>query len=62
MDLTTAENVIKYEEQLKAANIDSRIIIDCNHENSGKDPYKQPEVLKLSKNRKKLVINQSVDS
>ncbi|NQY78755.1 MAG: 3-deoxy-7-phosphoheptulonate synthase [Candidatus Caenarcaniphilales bacterium] len=41
-----AENVSKYEEELKSAKIDSKIIIDCNHENSGKDPYKQPDVLK----------------
>lgn len=31
--------------KLKEAGIESGIMVDCSHDNSGKDPYKQPDVL-----------------
>ena len=55
----SVEHIEKYEAELKASNIDSKIIIDCNHENSGKDPYKQPKVLESIAEQKKLG-NQSI--
>ncbi len=32
--------------KLKAAGVPSAIMVDCSHANSGKDPYRQPEVWK----------------
>lgn len=39
------EHITKTERELEAAGIDTGIVIDCNHANSGKDPYEQPAIL-----------------
>lgn len=39
------EHVVMAEAVLEKAGLEKAIMIDCNHANSGKDPYKQPEVL-----------------
>jgi 3-deoxy-7-phosphoheptulonate synthase len=41
----TKEFVQLAEAELESARIDTGIMIDCNHANSGKDPYKQPGIL-----------------
>ncbi|MCE2929650.1 MAG: 3-deoxy-7-phosphoheptulonate synthase [Candidatus Caenarcaniphilales bacterium] len=41
----SAEHVAMAEVVLEKAGLEKAIMIDCNHSNSGKDPYKQPEVL-----------------
>jgi 3-deoxy-7-phosphoheptulonate synthase len=40
-----SEYVTAAEAVLEKAGLKKSIMIDCNHANSGKDPYKQPEVL-----------------
>ncbi len=40
-----AEYVAAAEAVLEKAGLKKSIMIDCNHANSGKDPYKQPDVL-----------------
>jgi 3-deoxy-7-phosphoheptulonate synthase len=40
-----SEYVTAAEAVLEKAGLSKAIMIDCNHANSGKDPYKQPEVL-----------------
>lgn len=40
-----SEYVAAAEAVLEKAGLPKSIMIDCNHANSGKDPYKQPEVL-----------------
>lgn len=37
--------IIEAENKLKEAGIETGIMVDCSHDNSGKDPYKQPQVL-----------------
>ncbi len=41
----TSEYVAMAEAALDKAGLEKSIMVDCNHANSGKDPYKQPEVL-----------------
>ncbi len=41
----SAEHVTMAEAVLEKAGLEKSIMVDCNHANSGKDPYKQPEVL-----------------
>ena len=38
-------NVLKCEQSLLGAGIPANIMIDCSHENSGKDPARQPEII-----------------
>jgi 3-deoxy-7-phosphoheptulonate synthase len=40
------EHVAEAERQLAAAGLEKVIVIDCSHGNSGKDPNRQPEVLR----------------
>ena len=42
----SAEHVAEAERQLGEAGLDKTILIDCSHGNSGKDPKRQPEVLR----------------
>ncbi|OGV65901.1 MAG: 3-deoxy-7-phosphoheptulonate synthase [Lentisphaerae bacterium RIFOXYA12_FULL_48_11] len=42
----SAEHIADAEKQLERAGLDKAILIDCSHGNSGKDPSRQPEVLK----------------
>lgn len=42
----SAEHVAEAERQLVAAGLDRSIVIDCSHGNSGKDPNRQPEVVR----------------
>ena len=42
----SAEHVADAERQLAAAGLEKAIVIDCSHGNSGKDPNRQPEVLR----------------
>ncbi len=42
----SAEHVAEAERQLGEAGLDKTILIDCSHGNSGKDPNRQPEVLR----------------
>lgn len=42
----SAEHVAEAERQLVHAGLDRAILIDCSHGNSGKDPHRQPEVLR----------------
>jgi 3-deoxy-7-phosphoheptulonate synthase len=39
-----ANSILRVEEQLLAAGLANRIMVDCSHANSGKDHEKQPEV------------------
>lgn len=39
-------SIKKCEEALKRANLPVRIMVDCSHENSNKDPYKQIEIIR----------------
>jgi 3-deoxy-7-phosphoheptulonate synthase len=39
-----ANSILRVEEQLQAAGLPNRIMVDCSHANSGKDHEKQPEV------------------
>ena len=41
----SAEDVKKVSDQLEAVGLPRRVMIDCSHANSGKDPAKQPEVV-----------------
>jgi len=42
----SAEHVAEAERQLATAGLPRTIVIDCSHGNSGKDPNRQPEVLR----------------
>ena len=42
----SAEHVTEAERQLLAAGLDRTIVIDCSHGNSGRDPNRQPDVLR----------------
>ncbi len=42
----SAQHVADAERQLEAAGLDKAIVIDCSHGNSGKDPCRQPDVLR----------------
>ena len=42
----SAEHVAEAERQLAAAGLEKTMVIDCSHGNSGKDPNRQPEVLR----------------
>jgi 3-deoxy-7-phosphoheptulonate synthase len=42
----SAEHVADAERQLAAAGLEQAVVIDCSHGNSGKDPNRQPEVLR----------------
>ncbi|MDA0773069.1 MAG: 3-deoxy-7-phosphoheptulonate synthase [Cyanobacteria bacterium] len=42
----SAEHVVMAEAVLEKAGMTKSIMIDCNHANSDKDPYKQPAILK----------------
>ena len=42
----SAEHVAEAERQLVTAGLDRTIVIDCSHGNSGRDPIRQPEVLR----------------
>jgi 3-deoxy-7-phosphoheptulonate synthase len=42
----SAEHVAKAVQQLGEAGLDRAVVIDCSHDNSGKDPARQPEVLR----------------
>jgi 3-deoxy-7-phosphoheptulonate synthase len=48
------EHIKGYEAELEKAKIKTKMIIDCNHANSGKDPYKQPAVLEEITRQKNL--------
>jgi 3-deoxy-7-phosphoheptulonate synthase len=39
-----AASIARTEQALEASGLDARIIVDCSHANSGKDPARQPEV------------------
>jgi 3-deoxy-7-phosphoheptulonate synthase len=54
-----AQHVAMAEVALEKAGMEKSIMIDCNHANSGKDPYKQPEVLEDIV-QQKLDGNQSI--
>jgi 3-deoxy-7-phosphoheptulonate synthase len=41
----SSEHVAMAEAVLEKAGLEKSIMIDCNHANSDKDPYKQPEIL-----------------
>lgn len=41
----SSEHVAMAEAVLRKAGLEESIMIDCNHANSDKDPYKQPEIL-----------------
>lgn len=41
----SSDHVAMAETILEKAGLEKSIMIDCNHDNSGKDPYKQPEIL-----------------
>ena len=43
-------------ELLQKANLPERVIIDCSHGNSGKDPAKQPEVFEAVLKQKNPAI------
>ena len=62
----SSEHVEAAEKKLKKAGIETGILIDCNHANSGKDPFKQPAVLEdiLSQkaNGNKSIIGFMVES
>ena len=49
-------------EMLKNANVRNKVMIDCNHDNSGKDPYQQENVLKSVINQIKEGRNQIIGS
>lgn len=53
------EHISIAEKELEVAGIETGIMVDCNHANSGKDPYKQPEILK-NIIQQKLDGNQSI--
>lgn len=55
----SASHVAMAEAALEKAGMEKSIMIDCNHANSGKDPYKQPEVLE-DIIQQKLDGNQSI--
>jgi 3-deoxy-7-phosphoheptulonate synthase len=42
----SAEHVAEAVRQLGEAGLDRAVVIDCSHDNSGKDPAHQPEVLR----------------
>jgi 3-deoxy-7-phosphoheptulonate synthase len=42
----SAEHVAETERRLEQAGLDKTIMIDCSHGNSGKDPSRQPDVLR----------------
>jgi 3-deoxy-7-phosphoheptulonate synthase len=42
----TDQHVIQAERQLEQAGLTKTILIDCSHGNSGKDPNRQPDVLR----------------
>lgn len=62
----SAEHVAMAEAVLEKNGMDKSIMIDCNHANSGKDPYKQPEILedivKQKKDGNKSIIGFMVES
>jgi 3-deoxy-7-phosphoheptulonate synthase len=53
------EHITRAERELEVAGIETGIMVDCNHANSGKDPYKQPEILENIL-KQKLDGNQSI--
>lgn len=53
------EHVLMAEAVLEKAGLEKSIMIDCNHANSGKDPYKQPQILE-DIIKQKLAGNQSI--
>lgn len=55
----SSEYVTAAEAVLEKAGLKKSLMIDCNHANSGKDPYKQPDVLEDIINQK-LEGNQSI--
>ena len=55
----SSSHVAMAEAALAKAGMEKAIMIDCNHANSGKDPYKQPEVLE-DIIQQKLDGNQSI--
>lgn len=55
----SSEYVAAAEVVLEKAGLKKSLMIDCNHANSGKDPYKQPDVLEDIINQK-LEGNQSI--
>lgn len=55
----SSEHVAMAEAVLDKAGLEKSIMVDCNHANSGKDPYKQPEVLEDIV-KQKLAGNQSL--
>lgn len=55
----SSEYVAAAEAVLEKAGLKKSLMIDCNHANSGKDPYKQPDVLEDIINQK-LEGNQSI--
>ncbi len=55
----SAEHVKHAEKAIEKAGLKSGIMIDCNHANSGKDPYKQPAILQDIV-KQKLAGNQSI--
>jgi len=61
-----AENVADVEKQLVHAGLDKAILIDCSHGNSGKDPSRQPAVLKyiadLRTRGKKSIFGAMIES
>lgn len=46
----SAQHVAEAERQLEQAGLEKAILIDCSHGNSGKDPSRQPEVLRYVAN------------
>lgn len=55
----SSEHVRAAEKAIEKAGLKSGIMIDCNHANSGKDPYKQPAILQDIV-KQKLAGNQSI--
>lgn len=62
----SAEHVAKAEKTLEDSGVKTGIMIDCNHANSDKDPYKQPivleDIVKQKLNANKSIIGFMVES
>ncbi|MGS0740089.1 hypothetical protein ACVBEG_26975 [Pseudomonas sp. GG8] len=59
-ELIDSRSIASVRTQLEKVGIQTRIIVDCSHANSGKDPLRQPEVLNNILEQQ-LHDNQSID-